>query len=62
MPSWIWIALYLFIGGVVAMSFIKKNEEPDYGFVTVIMLFWPIVVLVFFCAMFVFILNLFKGK
>lgn len=62
MPSWILIALYLFIGGMIATSFMKKREEPDYGFITVIMLFWPIVVLTFLCATVVYVINAFRGK
>lgn len=46
MPSWIWVALYLIIGAAFTTSFDKK-EQPDYGFVTVIMLFWPVIVFVF---------------
>lgn len=62
MPSWLIVALYLFIGGMISTSFVKKSEEPDYGFITVIMLFWPIVVLVFVCAAAVYVINAFRGK
>ena len=62
MPSWILIALYLFIGGAIATSFTNKEEEPDYGFITVIMLFWPIIVFVFICTAIVYVINTFKGK
>lgn len=62
MPSWILILLYLFIGGMIAMSFEYKEAEPDYGFVTVIMLFWPIVVLVFFIITIVILMHMFRGE
>ena len=62
MPSWVWVALYLFVGGVIATSFIRGEEEPDYGFVTVIMLFWPIVALVFVALMIVTLLRIISGE
>lgn len=62
MPSWIWIGLYLFIGGMIAMSFEHKKAEPDYGLVTVIMLFWPIVVLVFFIITIVILIHMFRNE
>ena len=62
MPDWIWIAVYLFIGGMIATSFMKKREEPDYGFITVIMLFWPIIVFVFIYTAIVYVINAFKRK
>lgn len=62
MHSWVWIALYLFVGGVIATSFIRGEEEPDYGFVTVIMLFWPIVALIFIMLMIATLLRMIRGK
>lgn len=62
MPSWIWVALYLFIGGMIATSFTNKKEEPDYGFVTVIMLFWPIVVVAFLLLAIAYVVRAFRGK
>lgn len=46
MPSWIWVALYLIIGAAFTTSFDHKEKE-DYGFITVILLFWPVIVFVF---------------
>lgn len=62
MPSWIWIALYLFIGGMISTSFTNKKEKPDYGFVTVIMLFWPIVVATFLLLATAYVIKSFRGK
>ena len=62
MPDWIWIAVYLFIGGVIAKSFSDHRGEPDYGFATVVMLFWPLVAFMVFLLMFVTLINTFKGK
>lgn len=61
MPSWIWIALYLFIGGMISTSF-GRDKEPDYGFVTVIMLFWPIVVIMFLLLAIAYVIKSFRGK
>ena len=46
MPRWIWVALYLIIGAAFTTSF-DRGDKDDYGFITVIMLFWPIIVFVF---------------
>lgn len=62
MPSWLIVALYLFIGGMIGTSFCRDDGEPDYGFITVIMLFWPIVIIVFFGLLIVTLINAIRSK
>lgn len=61
-PNFILVALYLLIGVMVSTSFIKDKEEPDYGFVTIVMLFWPVIVAVFFVLAMKVLLEMLRGK
>ena len=62
MPSWILVALYLFIGAMISTSFNKDDEAPDYGFVTIVMLFWPIIVVILFVLAIRVIVGTIRGK
>lgn len=61
-PNFILVALYLLIGMMVSTSFTKDKEEPDYGFVTIVMLFWPVIVAVFFVLAMKVLLEMLRGK